>query len=202
MFPDDVQPVELVPGEAVEPGSQEQGLPGIPGGHYCGGMIFGAGDGASVRGHIIAGADEIRTVLPPELQQMPDIVRLRPVVGVRENDEFSGGGVHACISCRGQSAVGLVDDPDEAGVGSGVAVAEGGTAVGGAVVHQDDLKIPAGLGEDGIHAPAQQGFHVIYGDHKGKHGCTSFQRFSSISSTAFTVFSVEKVVPRMAAWFL
>ena len=104
---------------------------------------------------------------------MFDISGFHPVVGVGEDDEFALCGIDARIPGRGQAAVGLVDHPDEAGIFCGVAVTQGRARISGAVVDQDDFKVPAGLGQHGIHAPHQQGLHIVNGDRQSEHGLTS-----------------------------
>ena len=67
------------------------------------------------------------------------------VVAVHKADVRSPGQLQSRVPGGGQAAVFLVDHPDPA-VRLAAAVADGGAVIRGAVIHQDQLKIPTGLG--------------------------------------------------------
>ena len=67
---------------------------------------------------------------------------------------------NAGVAGAAQPLVLLVDHPD-AGVGLGQAVTQGPAPVRGAVVHQDQLKVPLGLGQDGLDALFQIFLYLV-----------------------------------------
>ena len=104
------------------------------------------------------------------------------VVAVNKQQPFAPGGLDAGVARRAQAAVLLVDHPDQAQVGGGVVVAQRAAfAVGGAVVHQNDLIVLQLLGKDGGHTGPQIVGHVVDRDHDAKSHTYPFNRNSSRS---------------------
>ena len=53
----------------------------------------------------------------------------------------------------------------------GIFVADGSAGIGGAIVHQQDLKIPVGLVQDAVHTPPEIGFHIVERDNDTDQLC-------------------------------
>ena len=88
------------------------------------------------------------------------------VVAVHKADILRPG-LHGPGAARlGQAAVGLVYDGYPR-VRFRVLVADGGAIVGRAVVHQNQLEIRIGLGQNAVHAGTQIGLHLIDGNNDG-----------------------------------
>ena len=141
----DLQPIQLVSGEALHLRRQQQTPLSLKARHETAPTIGQRGGGCGIRVHIMPQTNQIRLVTIPEFQKGLHVVRLHPVVGVREHDEFSPSMVDACIPCRGQTSVFFVNDPDKCRIRLGIAVAQDAAGVGGTVIDQQDLIIPAGL---------------------------------------------------------
>ena len=77
------------------------------------------------------------------------------VVGVEKDKILPDGARNGIAARRHQPAVFLVKDAD-AGILRGVLVADRAAVVGGAVVHQQQLKVLTGLPENGISFPFSQ----------------------------------------------
>ena len=97
------------------------------------------------------------------------------VVVVQKGQIFPPGPVHAVVA-SGASALVFLVDHHKAGVGLGVAVADGAGAVRAAVVHQDALPIGKGLGGEAVQAAGQIFFRPVYGNHDADlgHKCSLF----------------------------
>ena len=84
-----------------------------------------------------------------------------PVVAVHKLQVLAPGLLHAQVPRVGHAAVFLVDHPYPP-VLPGIAVADGRGAVGGAVVHQQQLKVRIFLAQDAVHAPAQIFLRIVH----------------------------------------
>ena len=73
------------------------------------------------------------------------------IIRIHKADPISLRSCQTRIAGRAYSAVRFVDDPDAAVLCCGC-VAQGRTAIRGAIIHQNDLKIRKGLGKNGIDA--------------------------------------------------
>ena len=90
------------------------------------------------------------------------------IIAVQEKQIIPLGRFNAGIAGSAQAAVFLMDHP--AMVLPGQLVAHGGAVIRGAVVHQNQLIVPAGLGNHGGYAGFQIVLYVIYGnDHRKSH---------------------------------
>ena len=99
---------------------------------------------------------------------------IQPVVRVHHLVVQAGGVGQALVYALAVAAVGLVDDPHHIGVLFGIPVGNGGGVIGGAVVHQDDLGLIAGL-QEGFDAAVHIGGRVVAG-HRERD---QFQVYSS-----------------------
>jgi len=93
-------------------------------------------------------------------------------VVVHEGDEFVGGIADAAVDGGAETGVAVHGNKADAGV---VYFNEIGGAVGGAVVHDDDVGRGGGLGEEGVDAGAEEMLSVEVGDNRycscsGGHG--------------------------------
>ena len=163
---------ELVPGvvlQLVVVHEQHQGRAGV---ERLGGL-HAAGPPNLARGvvELVEVAHRHLGVLAQgRLKQRGEHARVHRVVGVHEADPLPARHVEPGVAGVGQPPVGLVDDP-HAPVAGRELVADGGAAVGRAVVHQDDLEVLVGLREDGLHARPQVRLHLVYGhDHRDEGG--------------------------------
>ena len=97
------------------------------------------------------------------------------VVRVAEGQILPLGGGDAVVAGAAHPTVLLVDHPHPAVLRGGL-VAEDPAAVGGAVVHQDQLQIPEGLAQDGVDAGFEQGFRLVdrYDYGNDGHGSAPF----------------------------
>ena len=128
----------------VQPGCE--GSREVPGLGAVGGEgpVVGHGQHALLRGLRMQG------------QQPRQVVRLRPVVAVDKDDEIAPGCVQPRVPSGGDAAVGLVDHPDP-GIPGRPGVAEGRGIVRGAIVDQQELEVPLGLGQHTLDALVQKG---------------------------------------------
>lgn len=88
---------------------------------------------------------------------------INPVVAVHESGIDSRSLPKPFLSGRHVAAVFFVEAAD-AGIPCGVGVAEGGRAVRGAVVHEEDFKVRECLGENAVEACGEVVFYIIYRD--------------------------------------
>ncbi len=88
------------------------------------------------------------------------------VVAVGEGYPLATGVVEAEVAGGGDAAVGLVENAD-AGVTGSIFVADGGAAVGGAVVDEQQLKVGVGLRQYRVDAPPQILFGIVDGHYDG-----------------------------------
>ena len=128
----------------------------LPPGEYPGFRFFanvpGKGGGA-VRGQKAA-LDHICTGFSEGGQHPFDKLCVAPVVAVHKADKFAGGALQTVVSGVGETAVGLVKDPDPR-IPALPSVAKCPGAIGGAVVDQEDLEILMGLLHQTVQTPVQ-----------------------------------------------
>ena len=106
------------------------------------------------------------------------MVRIHPVVTVDEDHVFSGGLVQPRVPGGGDAPVGLVDDPDP-GILCSPGVAEGWTAVRGAVVYEQQLKVLLGLAQDALYADIEIILNLEDRDNDADFWCFVWDRLAS-----------------------
>ena len=95
-----------------------------------------------------------------EVEQYGDKVGVEHVVAVHHHHQFAAHRFEARIACRRMAAVGLMDDT-HAAVTLGPTVADGRSAVGAAIVHDDDFETGIVLQDDAFQALVQKGLAVV-----------------------------------------
>ena len=100
------------------------------------------------------------------VQRLREGLFVQPIVGVHDLVVKAAGMAQTLIDPFPVAAVFLMDGAHDVGVLGGVAVADGGGVVlGGAVVHQNDLRLRPG-GEQRLHAVVYVGGGIVAGDGK------------------------------------
>ena len=106
------------------------------------------------------------------LQHPLQCFRVNPVVAVQKHEPPAltvvPDPVQACISGRRQAPVFLVDHMDSF-VSFRISVADPGTAVRAAVIHQNQLQIPKGLAEHAVCTAAQISLYPVDRDDNTDH---------------------------------
>ena len=169
MPPDQLHAIELAPGKSLERGRQQQTVLDLRAGQAVWCTVGSHAMNGVPIVHIISHAGHIRRIFLLKPQKGTDIIRLHPIFRVWEGDKFSPGSIQAGIPGGGKTAIGLVDHPVQLRISGGIAVAECAAGIGGAVVHQNDLKIPAALTQEGFHAPSQILLHIVNRDDQRQH---------------------------------
>ena len=116
------------------------------------------------------------------------------VVAVQEKDEFSLRRLQAGIARGAQAAVFLVDHPQQLRKAPGVVLGDPAGAVGGAVVHGDDLVVPPPGEDHRIQAGGEIVLHPIHGDHDAElaHGPSPPQISPPLYHRSLSLASAEK----------
>ena len=102
--------------------------------------------------------------------------RLDEVIGVHNADVITAGIVQPGVAGVGRASVGLVEHTD-AGILPGQRIADLGRAIVAAVIHQQQLKIGEGLGQNTFHRRAQVGPGVVDGGDYADFGMVRHRYF-------------------------
>ena len=87
---------------------------------------------------VVSAAGCVRVIFKTCIQQGFDHVRLDPIIGIDEANELAGGDFQAGVAGPREAAVRLMDDGYPR-IPFLPAVADGGGAVGGTVIDENDL---------------------------------------------------------------
>ena len=113
---------------------------------------------------IVSATGCFRVIFKTCIQQAFNHVRFNPVVGINEADELASGELQAGVAGPREAAVRLMDDGYPR-IPFLPAVADGGGAVGGAVIDKNDLQILVCLSDDGGDAFVQIFLDLIDGNY-------------------------------------
>ena len=189
-------PVQLVPGAG---GSQQDVRTLVQGEGLSLGHIFpehtqfpaGLIHGAVSEHHQV----DVRH-LPGGRQGFLQDPRLDPVVAVRQEDPRGYRLPDACVPSASQALVLLVDHPDAA-VCLGQSIAKLAAVIGGAVIHQQQLKILFRLGQHRLDTLLQIPLHIVHRhDHAGFwHGTISYRpgRLAAVARPLVDAFPLAHI---------
>jgi hypothetical protein len=112
------------------------------------------------------GIDETYSHTTPEnnFQLSFDFARSPEVVRVDECDQRRASGLPTGVSCSCNAGVFLRDQRNST-VNCPVSIYDGGRAVGGAVVYDDDFQVPVRLAPDASHGVIDGSFCIVGRDH-------------------------------------
>ena len=139
--------------------------------------------------------DDVRIMVEGSSQQMFIGIRLQAIIAVHQGNVGAGGNAKSGISGGGGTAVLLVQGEDPA-VELCVAVADRTTAIRGAVIDQNDLKIRIGLAEQTFDAFGQIFFDSVNGDDH-RNQAAFFHNNTSVSFDCRAIFPA--LCPRSAS---
>ena len=126
---------------------------------------------------VLPGGGKHHQLRPGFLNQFPapdQALGRNPVVPVHKEDIFPFSGQKARLSGPDHPLVGLVNHPHPA-VPGGVGVTQPRSRVRRAVVHQNQLKVPTGLGQNAVHAGRQIPLHLIHRNNNRKKHFLSYR---------------------------
>ena len=117
--------------------------------------------GGAITQLLISAANaDIRLFLQSALQQVGKHIRIDPVIGIDPADPVPLGRRQTCVAGSRHTAVTLVDYTDPR-ILCPISITDGGAAICGAVVHQNDLQIFIYLRQNTVQTSLQILFYII-----------------------------------------